>query len=73
MSPRDIDRDPVPDFMKIGFFENIFIWLHVIFTIIGFAGLMLCLGIMYLITGVKIDTDKYGLNIESAERDKGTK
>lgn len=61
MAPRDLEPK-TPDFMKIGFFENIFIYIQVISVMVTFLLMMISLGIMYLLTGVKVDTTRWDID-----------
>ena len=61
MAPRGLEPR-TPDFMKIGFFEHILIYSQVILTLITYLLLMTSLGIMYLTTGVKVDTTQWDIN-----------
>jgi len=62
MAPRAPKDLHTPDFMKIGFFENVFMWIAAVIAVVSFLGMMLGFVIMYLITGVRIDPKHWDLD-----------
>ena len=65
MAPHDIGENRTPRFMKIGFFGHCAIWVEVAIVVISFIFLMLLIATFQLMSGIKIDPAKFGLNIET--------